>query len=498
MGLASSSKAVPVPLSESTPGDIWTDAAPLVRTSVPDAVWQSTFAQASGVSLDDDLFVLGVPNGIAKAKVDDRYREVVLEALTEVGPAIIDLRVDVVMGTPTQEVLDLSDGALDPHAVSNEMARPATPASRQGADTANAGATTPLAPTTPGAPNGQGGNEARYTFEGFVTGASNRFAHAAALAVAETPGQSYNPLFIYGDAGLGKTHLLQAIAHYVRENYPSHSVRYVSTESFLNEFVSAIRTNDQAGFKQRYRQVDVLLVDDIQFIEGKEGLQEELFHTFNSLHDANKQIILSSDRPPDAISTLEDRLRSRFMWGLLTDIQPPDVETRMAILYKKAERSKIAIPDEVLRFIATHVTNNIRELEGALVRVQAWANLNDTAIDPDEAERILRDIVSRERPRQITPEVIFAATEELFGFPIDEIKGRSRRRPLVTARQISMYVFRELTELSYPQIAREFGGRDHTTVIHAVEKIKTQMTEKRQVYDQVSDLTRMVTNERPQ
>jgi len=333
----------------------------------------------------------------------------------------------------------------------------------------------------------------KYTFEWFVTGASNRFAHAAALSVAETPGQSYNPLFIYGDAGLGKTHLLRSIAHYVGVHYPNYLVRYVSTEAFLNEFVNAIRTNDQAGFKQRYREVDVLLIDDIQFVENKEGLQEELFHTFNTLHEADRQIIISSDRPPDAISTLEDRLRSRFKWGLITDIQPPDVETRLAILLKKAEQQPgTPIPDDVLRFIASNISNNIRELEGALVRVQAWVSLKNQAITLEDAEESLSDIVSKDQPKRITPEGILASTVEMFGFTEEELKGRSRRRPLVTARQISMYVFRELTDLSYPQIAREFGGRDHTTVIHAVDKITTQMGERHQIYDQVTELVRVV------
>jgi len=332
----------------------------------------------------------------------------------------------------------------------------------------------------------------KYTFEAFVTGASNRFAHAAALAVAETPARSYNPLFIYGDAGLGKTHLLQAILHYVNAHYPSYQVRYVSTETFLNEFVDAIRTNTPSEFKRRYREIDVLLVDDIQFMEGKEGLQEEFFHTFNTLHQANRQIVLSSDRPPDSIPTLEDRLRSRFKMGLITDIQPPDLETRMAILRKKSEVESTPIDEEVLTFIAENVTDNIRELEGALIRVTAYASLTQQALTTDLARRVLADIIGNSQSRPITPVLIIDKTSQMFGFSVEEIKGASRRRPLVTARQIAMYVFRELTDLSYPAIAREFGGRDHTTVIHAVDKIGTLMRERRQIYEQVTELIQMI------
>jgi chromosomal replication initiator protein len=336
----------------------------------------------------------------------------------------------------------------------------------------------------------------RYTFEAFVTGTSNRFAHAAALAVAETPAKSYNPLFIYGAAGLGKTHLLQAISHYVGEHYPSFAIQYVSTEHFLNQYVDAIRTGEMADFKKRYREVDVLLLDDIQFIEGKEGLQEELFHTFNTLHQANRQIVLSSDRPPDAISTLEDRLRSRFRMGLITEINPPDLETRLAILRKKAEGEPAPVPADVLEFIAMGVTNNIRELEGALIRVSAYASLTGETLSLDLAERVLADLLNDSQPRPITPALILEKTSQMFGFSIEEIQGKSRRRPLVTARQISMYVFRENTDLSYPAIAREFGGRDHTTVIHAVEKISGLMKERRPIYDQVTELTQSIRNGR--
>jgi chromosomal replication initiator protein len=328
----------------------------------------------------------------------------------------------------------------------------------------------------------------RYTFGAFVIGASNRFAHAAAQRVAETPATSYNPLFIYGDSGLGKTHLLHAIGHYVVENFSGTRIRYVSTETLMNEFVDAIRNKSQMNFKRRYRECDVLLVDDIQFMENKEQLQEEFFHTFNWLYEGSKQIVLSSDRHPRSIATLEDRLRSRFEWGLTTDVQPPELETRLAILRKKADGERIPIPGDVLELIATHVRDNIRELEGALIRVSAYASLNGEPPTLPMAERVLSDILEADRPRQITSKLILESTAEAFGFTVDELCGTSRRRPLVNARQIGMYLFRELTDFSYPAIAREFGGRDHTTVIHAVEKVSGLMKERRQIYDQVTEL----------
>ncbi len=306
--------------------------------------------------------------------------------------------------------------------------------------------------------------------------------------MAETPAASYNPLLIHGASGLGKTHLLQAIGHYVRENFSNQQVRYVPTETFMNEFVDSIRTNSGTAFKRTYRSCDLLLVDDIQFMEHKEGLQDEFFHTFNSLYEANKQIVLTSDRHPRSIATLEDRLRSRFEWGLIADIQPPDLETRLAILRKKTEGDQTSIPHDVLELIATNVTDNIRELEGALNRVSAFASFNPVPLTVDTARTILADVLAADQGRQITPQVILGATAREFGFAVDELCGGSRRRPLVNARQIGMYVFRELTDFSYPAIAREFGGRDHTTVIHAVEKIGGLMRERRQVYDQVTAL----------
>jgi len=328
----------------------------------------------------------------------------------------------------------------------------------------------------------------RYTFDAFVKGTSNQFALAAALRVAETPGRSYNPLFIYGSAGLGKTHLLHAIGHYVAAHYQHDIVRYVSTETFLNEYVDAIRTNTTANFKRRYRDIDVLLIDDIQFMEGKEGLQEEFFHTFNSLHGANKQIVISSDRLPDAIPTLEERLRGRFKWGLITDVQPPDLETRLAILRNKSERDHAPVPSEVLEFIASRITSNIRELEGALIRVTAYASLNDVPITINLAESLLADLIHQNYVKPRTDEELLVEIAGILGYSVESLRGKSRQRPLVTARQTAMYVFRELTDLSYPAIARLFGGRDHTTVIHAVDKIQRLMKERKPIYDQVTDL----------
>jgi len=333
-----------------------------------------------------------------------------------------------------------------------------------------------------------GGLDVRYTFDAFVIGSSNRFAHAAAQAVAEMPAKSYNPLFIHGDAGLGKTHLLHAIGNYVRENFAVRWIHYVSTETFLNEFVDAIRSNTTTAFKRRYRECDVLLIDDVQFMENKEALQEEFFHTFNHLYGASRQVVLTSDRAPKSIATLEDRLRSRFLSGLITDVQPPELETRLAILQKKLEREPSHVPDEVLEFIASNVTDNIRELEGALIRVTAYGSLNNQPVTRELAEHVLSDIVNAGQPRPITPTQILETTASTFGFSVEDLCGPSRRRPLVIARQVGMYLFRDLTDYSYPAIAREFGGRDHTTVMHAVEKISSLMRERRQIFDQVNDL----------
>ena len=329
----------------------------------------------------------------------------------------------------------------------------------------------------------------KYTFETFVIGSSNRFPHAAAVAVAEAPGKAYNPLLVYGDSGLGKTHLLHAIGHYVRSLYTGAKVRYVSSEEFTNEFINAIRDDRQDRFKRRYRDVDVLLIDDIQFLQGKEQTMEEFFHTFNALHNANKQVVITSDLPPKQLNGFEDRLRSRFEWGLITDVQPPDLETRIAILRKKASSERLAAPDDVLSYIGSRISTNIRELEGALIRVTAFANLNRQQVDLPLAEIVLKDLITDEDSAEITPAAIIAQTAAYFGLTIDDLCGSSRSRVLVTARQIAMYLCRELTDLSLPKIGQQFGGRDHTTVMHANRKITEQMAERRSTYNQVTELT---------
>ena len=332
----------------------------------------------------------------------------------------------------------------------------------------------------------------RYIFETFVIGASNRFAHAAAVAVAEAPAKAYNPLFIYGDSGLGKTHLLHAIGAYAKELYGSVRVRYVSSEEFTNDFINSIRDDKASVFQKRYRDLDILLVDDIQFLENKERTQEEFFHTFNTLYNANKQIVISSDRPPKQLTTLEDRLRSRFEWGLITDIQPPELETRIAILRKKAAQDKLNAPDDVLEYIASKISTNIRELEGALIRVTAFASLNRQGVDLSLAEIVLKDLIPEEGGPEITGPTIMAQTASYFSLSIDDLCGTSRSRVLVNARQIAMYLCREMTELSLPKIGQAFGGRDHTTVMHADRKIRQLMAERRSIYNQVTELTNRI------
>ena len=449
--------------------ELWRATAQVLRAQVSEAVWFSTFNDAVPVADDKMSLRIQVPNSYVKERILTRYMSLVRDALNEVGASDRELLVDVQTNTAAhvQERTPAAPAQLNPTLV--ETPAPTAPRSRNAKGTAV-------------------GLNPRYTFETFVKGTSNQFALAAAQRVAETPGRSYNPLFIYGSAGLGKTHLLHAIGYYVHQNYAHYEVRYVSTETFLNEYVDGIRNNTIAAFKKRYREVDVLLIDDIQFMEGKEGLQEEFFHTFNSLHGANKQIVISSDRMPDAIPTLEDRLRGRFRWGLITDIQPPDMETRLAILRNKAERERTSVSNEVLEFIASKVTTNIRELEGALIRVAAYASLNKTQVDVDMAQTLLTDLLNRTAPKPRSDEQLLAEIAEHLGFEVEALRGKSRQRPLVAARQTAMYVFRELTDLSYPAIARLFGGRDHTTVIHAVDKTQRMMKERKQVFDQVTEL----------
>jgi chromosomal replication initiator protein len=464
---------------------LWTECSEMLRSQVSEATWKTWFDSIQPVAVTNGTMVLGVTSTLVLERLEGRYRALLTDALRDIVGVDVPLRLVVLEHAHVGEEpagFGAARGGIAADPLLEDRAAPAV--------------------TTPGrvAPNGAGRPDEqlnpRYTFDAFVTGPSNRFAAAAAGAVAEHPGHSYNPLFVYGDAGLGKTHLLQAIGNYVCVNFPAQHVRYVSTETFMNEFVEAIRNRDRdmAGFKRRYRECDVLLVDDVQFMEGKEQLQEEFFHTFNTLHEASKQVVLTSDRQPKALATLENRLRSRFLSGLITEVQAPELETRLAILRTKAAREHLVVDDEVLEFIATNVKDNIRELEGAIIRLTAFAKLDRRPLTRDLAESVLADIVASRQPRRITAQDILEATATMFGFSVEDLCGPSRRRPLVIARQIGMYVFRDLTDFSYPAIAREFGGRDHTTVIHAVEKIAGLMKERRQIYEQVTQLILSIKN----
>jgi chromosomal replication initiator protein len=447
---------------------LWTQCTAALREQLSEATWQMWLSNVEPVSLGENgrepVLVLGVPSTVVRERVESRFIPLIEGTLASIAGQTVNVRLQVLNDSPPP-ALRPEPGVTE--RLDNDRADLSQPVVRETASV---------------------NLDSRFTFDTFVAASSNRLAHAAAQAVAETPGRSYNPLFIYGDSGLGKTHLLHAIGNYVRENFHKRTVLYVTTETFMNDFVDSLRMSTTIAFKRRYRECDVLLIDDVQFMQNKEGLQEEFFHTYNDLHGAGKQIVLTSDRPPKSIETLEDRLRSRFLSGLITEIDPPDLETRLAILRSKAEADHDDIPADVLDFIATNVKNNIRELEGALIRVTAFASLNREPISLALAERVLADIVTAHEPRQITPQMILETTAQRYGFTVEALCGPSRTRPLVTARQIAMYLVRNLTDYSYPAIARVFGGRDHTTVIHAVEKITTQMKERRQIYEQVTDL----------
>jgi len=458
---------------------VWAAAADVLRGQVSDAVWMSTFAEVVPDEVPGGL-MLSVPNRWTKERIEERHLDAVRAALADIGVSEPVIAVEVRTGP---------------------IAEPAAEPDPLGVVQPTLGLLTEAAPARSTALADHGPRlealNPKYTFDAFVIGSSNRFAHAAALAVAERPAIAYNPLFIYGDAGLGKTHLLQAVAHFVRENYPNFLIRYVTSETFLNDYVDSIRNRTQEQFRRKYRDTpDVLLVDDIQFVEGKEGFQEELFHTFNALYETGRQIVLTSDRSPDHIATLEDRLRTRFKWGLITDIQPPDLETRLAILRKKAERETTPVPHEVLAFIAEAITDNIRELEGALTRVAAFATLTKEPLSAEMAQGVLADLLTERQPRPITPPVVLEAASKLFGLADEDIIGKARTRDLVDARHIAMYVCRQLTNppLSFPQIAKAFGGRDHTTVMNAVQRIERDMKERRKTFDRVNELMTMVRN----
>ena len=437
------------------------------------------------VTVHENTAILSVPNEFTRGQLEGKLRAQIEEALGAAYGRTMRIAVTV-------------DPALEPEP--EPAATPVDEATKRHDDMSThhyepsrLGGEPPVIPAAPAvSPQLETRLNPKYTFETFVIGSSNRFPHAAAVAVSEAPGKAYNPLLVYGESGLGKTHLLHAIGHYVRSLYTGAKVRYVSSEEFTNEFINAIRDDRQDRFKRRYRDVDVLLIDDIQFLEGKTQTQEEFFHTFNTLHNANKQIVLTSDRPPKRLEALEDRLRNRFEWGLITDVQPPDLETRIAILRKKAAMDRLTAPPDVLEFIASKIQTNIRELEGALIRVTAFANLNRQEVDMTLAEIVLKDLIPEGGEPEITAGLIIAQTAAYFGLSIEELTGPSRGRHLVMARQIAMYLCRELTDLSLPKIGAEFGNRDHTTVMYADRKINTLLAERRAVFNQVSELTNRV------
>ena len=424
--------------------------------------------------------LLSAPDLFTKGVLETRLRNVVVDALTTQLGEKVNIAVKVSGDLKAQPQDD--ESILDQEVIKGKPSDLETQSETQFTSATSSSNKT----------NDVGQLNPRYVFESFVIGASNRFAHAAAVAVAEAPAKAYNPLFIYGESGLGKTHLLHAIGAYAKELYKNVRVRYVSSEEFTNDFINSIRDDKASVFQKRYRDLDILLVDDIQFLENKERTQEEFFHTFNTLYNSNKQIVISSDRPPKQLTTLEDRLRSRFEWGLITDIQPPELETRIAILRKKAAQDKLNAPDEVLEFIASKISSNIRELEGALIRVTAFASLNKQSVELGLAEIVLKDLIPEDGGPEITEATIMAMTAAYFSLTIDDLCGTSRSRVLVNARQIAMYLCRELTDLSLPKIGSVFGNRDHTTVMHADRKIRQLMAERRSIYNQVTELTNRI------
>jgi len=442
----------------------WDQFRRTLRGRVTPVTWQTWLEGLQPAGIQNGVVSLLAPSEFHLRWVNDKYRP------------IVEAAVSSVFGPEARLVIDARSGSLFPEGEEDDEA-----------DTFAEAEPAEPAPTA-GRPGPVSGLVAKYTFENFVVGPSNRFAHAAAMAVAEQPGGHYSPLFIYAGAGLGKTHLLQAIAHHVATLHPRHAIHYTTSEAFFNDFIDGIRRKRMDEFKARYRGVDVLLLDDVQFLEGKEQLLEEFFHTFNALHDHGKQLVFSCDRPPRSLVTLEDRLRSRFEWGLTTDIQPPDVETRLAILRRNAAFAPTAVPADVLQFIAERVVDNIRELEGALTRVTAYAALTHQRIDLEMAADVLQDLLPPARQAPITPGRILAATAAAFDLTITEFEGPSRRQPLARARQVAMYLCRQLTDLSLPRIGMLFGGRDHTTVIHGVNTVHRLIQTDKALFDSVTAL----------
>ena len=449
--------------------NLWEQALNIIKGEISEISFNTWIKSCTPISISDNILKLSVPNEFTKGILDTRYKDLLIQALKIVTSR--KFKIEFYLESDLEEEKENEekqkeekkentndvDGSI---VVSDEMSATLNP---------------------------------KYTFQSFVIGNSNRFAHAASLAVAESPAKAYNPLFIYGGVGLGKTHLMHAIGHYILQENPKAKVVYVSSEKFTNELINAIKDDKNEEFRNKYRKVDVLLIDDIQFIAGKERTQEEFFHTFNALHEENKQIILSSDRPPKEIPTLEDRLRSRFEWGLIADIQPPDFETRMAILKKKADVEGLSVPNEVMVYIATKIKSNIRELEGALIRIIAYSSLTNRDVSVDLASEALKDIISNKESAPVTVKTIQESVANYYNLRIEDLKSQRRTRNIAYPRQIAMYLSRKLTDMSLPKIGEEFGGRDHTTVIHAYEKISENLKTNDSLQHTVNDLTKKIT-----
>ncbi|MGU8313296.1 chromosomal replication initiator protein DnaA [Clostridium perfringens] len=449
--------------------NLWEQALNIIKGEISEISFNTWIKSCTPISISDNILKLSVPNEFTKGILDTRYKDLLIQALKIVTSR--KFKIEFYLESDLEEEKENEekqkeekkentndvDGSI---VVSDEMSATLNP---------------------------------KYTFQSFVIGNSNRFAHAASLAVAESPAKAYNPLFIYGGVGLGKTHLMHAIGHYILQENPKAKVVYVSSEKFTNELINAIKDDKNEEFRNKYRKVDVLLIDDIQFIAGKERTQEEFFHTFNALHEENKQIILSSDRPPKEIPTLEDRLRSRFEWGLIADIQPPDFETRMAILKKKADVEGLNVPNEVMVYIATKIKSNIRELEGALIRIIAYSSLTNRDVSVDLASEALKDIISNKESAPVTVKTIQESVANYYNLRIEDLKSQRRTRNIAYPRQIAMYLSRKLTDMSLPKIGEEFGGRDHTTVIHAYEKISENLKTDECLQSMINDITKKLT-----
>ncbi|SKA91414.1 chromosomal replication initiator protein DnaA [Clostridium sp. USBA 49] len=440
--------------------DLWEKALNIIKTEMTEVSFNTWIKSAIPLSLSNNTLTLGVPNNFTKEILETRYKDLIINSLKLISPKKYNIEFIIT----SEESIDIEESNSKKELKSNiivndEMVGTLNP---------------------------------KYTFDTFVIGNSNRFAHAASLAVAESPAKSYNPLFVYGGVGLGKTHLMHAIGHYILQNNPKSKVVYVSSEKFTNELINSIKDDKNVEFRNKYRNVDVLLIDDIQFIAGKDATQQEFFHTFNALHDANKQIILSSDRPPKEIPTLEDRLRSRFEWGLIADIQPPDFETRIAILKKKADVEGLNIPNDVMAYIATKIKSNIRELEGALIRINAYSSLTNKDITVDLAAEALKDIISNKPEKKINIDLIMDVVANYYGLRIEDFKSQRRTRNVAYPRQIAMYLCRKLTDTSLPKIGEEFGGRDHTTVIHAYEKISEGLKSDESLQEAINEITKKI------